>query len=123
MSWNYSGDPSKGDIDKYRFLISDTNVNDPVLQDEEIQYLLNNYTDNDLRLYHLFDSAANIYASKAIKKKLGPMAEDSSDRLKYFTEKASFYRIRVRSMGLSLPATADVDPIFTKGMHDNVRYI
>jgi hypothetical protein len=40
MAWSYSGDPSRSDLDEVRFLIGDTNEDDPQLQDEEVEYLL-----------------------------------------------------------------------------------
>ncbi len=40
MSWSYSGDPSSSDKDAVRFLIGDTDTNNQLLQDEEINYLL-----------------------------------------------------------------------------------
>ena len=39
MSFTYS-DPRNNDRDKVRFLIGDTNVNSPLLQDKEILYLI-----------------------------------------------------------------------------------
>lgn len=40
MAWSYSGDPSTSPKDEVRFLIGDTSEDDPLLQDEEIAYLL-----------------------------------------------------------------------------------
>jgi len=40
MAWSYSGDPSTSPKDEVRCLIGDTTEDDPLLQDEEIAYLL-----------------------------------------------------------------------------------
>lgn len=41
MSWTYGYNPNDNTKDMVRFLIGDTDPTDPLLQDEEIQYLLN----------------------------------------------------------------------------------
>ena len=40
MAWTYSGNPANNSKDAVRFLIGDTLKEDPILQDEEIAYLL-----------------------------------------------------------------------------------
>lgn len=40
MTWTYSMDPTSSKKDAVRFLIGDTNPDDPMLQDEEIQFNL-----------------------------------------------------------------------------------
>ena len=40
MSWTYSADPTSSYKDAVRFLIGDTNPDDPLLQDEEINFNL-----------------------------------------------------------------------------------
>lgn len=40
MAWTYSQDPTSSKKDEVRFLIGDTDSRDPLLQDEEILYLL-----------------------------------------------------------------------------------
>jgi len=40
MSWSYSGDPSSSDRDAVRFLIQDTDTNDQLIRDEEIDWSL-----------------------------------------------------------------------------------
>ncbi|MGE3510710.1 MAG: hypothetical protein AB7N65_17695 [Vicinamibacterales bacterium] len=40
MTWTYSGDPSASDLDAVRFAIGDTVSADPLLTDEEIEFLL-----------------------------------------------------------------------------------
>lgn len=138
MAYTYSGNPEDSELDRYRFLIGDigdtvdatptdatptTSYNDDprdswILSDEEVMFILNNFTLNNVRLYYLFNSCASIL-SKQIKRSLGPQSEDPTTRATYYIEQAAFYK-KVSSMaGLSLPVYS-MDKIFTKGMHDNV---
>ena len=48
MTWNYSGDPSLSSRDAVRFLIGDTDPNDPLVTDEEIAYALGRFTEPEL---------------------------------------------------------------------------
>jgi hypothetical protein len=45
MTWTYSGDPGSSSRDEVRFLIQDTDTNDQLLSNEEIDYLLTSYGD------------------------------------------------------------------------------
>lgn len=40
MAWTYSGDPANSDRDAVRFLVQDTDTNDQLVTDEEIDWLL-----------------------------------------------------------------------------------
>ena len=118
MAWSYSGDPSTGELDEYRFLIGDTDVSEPVLQNEEILYLLGKSQDVDTRLYHLFSTATTVFA-RAIKRSLGPQSEDPTSRLAYFTKQAVHYANKLTGVGISVPVYG-YPKAFSKGMHNNV---
>jgi len=45
MAWSYSGDPGASNLDEIRFLIQDTDTNDQLLSNEEINYLYDAYGD------------------------------------------------------------------------------
>lgn len=45
MTWTYSGDPGGSTRDEIRFLIQDTDTNDQLLSDEELDYLIGVWTD------------------------------------------------------------------------------
>ena len=45
MTWNYSGNPGASSLDEIRFLIGDTDSNNQLLSDEEINYLFTAYGD------------------------------------------------------------------------------
>lgn len=124
MSWSYSGDPTASAIDRYRFLVGDTDPYAPIMQDEEIQFLADEAGNNENKiLYMLFSQAATIFA-RDIKRSLGPQMEDPTKRLEYFAKMAEEYKARILSAGLSLPHYAS-PKIFMKGMDNNppvVRY-
>lgn len=46
MSWSYSGNPASSPLDEVRFLIQDTDTNEPLLSNEEIEYLLAAYDED-----------------------------------------------------------------------------
>ena len=99
MAWTYSGDPSSSDLDKYRFLIGDTDANEPILQDGEITFVVNSYENHNERLYILYDAAADYFA-RQIERKVGPIEEKPTERLRYFRTKANYYRRIVNGIGL-----------------------
>jgi len=46
MAWTYTGDPQDSEKDAVRFLIGDTNKDDQLLKDAEIEYLLQRHNGN-----------------------------------------------------------------------------
>lgn len=118
MGWSYSGNPGANELDKYRFLISDTDVTNQILQDEEINYILTTYNNHNARMYMLFDAVVNIF-SKDVKKSLGPQSEDPTGKQKYFQDKLEYYKKINAASGLSVPTYSSANS-FKKGMHDNV---
>lgn len=118
MSFTYSGDPSKSPVDAARFLLGDTDKSAPILQDEEIKYLIDTYGEGTNKFkYELFNRAATIFA-RDIKRSLGPQSEDPSGRLEYFKSQAEHYRTIVVAGGVS-PQKYTYPKIFRKGMHSN----
>ena len=118
MSWSYSGDPSSSQLDECRFLIGDTDEASPILQDEEIKYIIESAKGNQLRLkYMLFKQAATRF-SRDIKRTLGPQSEDPTGRLNYYREQAASYKKMLTASGISLPSY-EYPQVFHKGMHNN----
>lgn len=141
MSYSYSGDPSNSERDKYRFLTGDvgeveettsvgptppggsseddaTPTVDFILTDEEIDFVLDNYTSHTLRLYFLYNSMSNKLA-RYYKKSLGPQYEDPTTKAKHFADLAKEYKAKAAASGITVPTYAS-DKTFAKGMHDNV---
>lgn len=118
MSWSYSGNPSASEIDACRFLIGDTNEESPIMQDEEIQYIISEANGNEDKLrYELFRHAATIFA-RDIKRSLGPQSEDPTERLNFFKEQMNIYKNKLSTSGISIPKYAH-PKVFRRGMQNN----
>lgn len=118
MTFSYSGDPSESELDAARFLIMDTNSAHPILQDEEIEYLIDLYgTRDDVLAYNLFRQAATNF-SQSISRSLGPQSEDPTSRLNYYKTQAAEMKKRLIGKGITVPRY-QYPKIFTKGMMDN----
>lgn len=123
MSFSYSGDPSNSEVDEARFLIGDTNKDSPIMQDEEIQYIIDTHGNGKFSntvKFHLFDRAATLFA-RDIKRSLGPQSEDPTSRLNFFKEQAEYYKGLVAAGGVSAPNYA-YPKVFRKGMTSNPRW-
>ena len=121
MSWSYSGDPSTTDLDEYRFAIGDTIEDMPMMQNEEIQYIIDTYPNNkNMIMYQLFLRAAALFA-RDIKRSLGPQSEDPTERLKFFSAQTEYYRKKISATGLSMPNYSHPQ-IFHIGMNNNPPY-
>ena len=118
MSFNYSGNPANSKLDECRFLLSDTDKNNYIMQDEEINYIIaQSGTNTNLLRYTLFTQAATIYA-KTIKRSLGPQSEDPTSRLSFFNQQADIYKSKLSVGGVSIPKYAH-PKVFYKGIHNN----
>lgn len=118
MSFSYSGNPANSPLDECRFILSDTDMNHPIMQDEEINYIIDTYGSsiNTLR-YNLFLQAATIFA-REIKRTLGPQSEDPTGRLEFFKSQMDHYKAQLATGGL--PTIKYAYPkTFRKGMHSN----
>lgn len=83
MSFSYSGNPADSPLDGVRFLVQDTNPNDPQLQDAEINFLVSLYT-------NIWKSAA--YAARNIANKYARQVDKSVGdlRLSYSQRQAAY---------------------------------
>lgn len=118
MSYSYSGNPADTPLDECRFLLGDTDEANPILQDEEILYIIDKSNSNvNLLRYNLFLQAATVFA-RDIKRSLGPQSEDPTSRLNFFRTQAEEYRSKIASKGVSVPVFS-YPKVFRKGMHSN----
>lgn len=119
MAWTYV-DPSSSDKDHYRFLLSDTDEEDPILQDEEINFVIQSTEKHYERLYMLFNAAATKFA-REIENKVGPIEENPQSRMRYFSAKAKEYYDKAYGNTLAVPTMKmPTKANFRIGMHDNV---
>ena len=118
MGFTYSGDPSKSDLDRLRFLLMDTNEKAAVFSDEELTFLISEYGTNDVMLQYQAFSQAAIKFAYSIKRSLGPQSEDPTARLNFFKAKADELKAKLVSKGLVVPRY-QAPKMFYKGMMDN----
>lgn len=117
MAWTYSGNPLTNENDRYRFLIGDTISYEPILQDEEIAFVLSEYTSRDVRLLKLFEAIC-LFFMRDTEVSLGPLLERPQSRYEKAKENLDFYRKKVNSAGISVP-TYGAAKVFGKGMQSN----
>jgi hypothetical protein len=90
MAWTYSGDPSTSDKDKVRFLVGDTDTDDQLLNDAEINYCISQAGGS---IYQSAHDAAYAVAGKfsrmATSKSVGDMSLSYSDRAKAYFDLAN----------------------------------
>lgn len=121
MAFTYSGDPKDSLLDLCRFTLGDTDENDALLNDAEIQFLIDKHGETDALWYNLFTVAATTFAKDCVIRSLGPQSENATERLKYYKEQADNFKKKVNSAGISLP-TYSRPKIFNVGMQNNPPY-
>lgn len=137
MTFSYSGDPGDGGVDEVRFLVHDTDEANPLLSDEEIDYVLarqqSAYNDPLMAAAICADMIANRYASEVSITADG--VSISGDQLMTkWQALATSLRETYKSLqgvggeplvgGVDLydRRTPGVRPLsFGRGMHDNMR--
>jgi len=64
MAWTYSGDPATSDKDAVRFHMQDTDIDRPLLSDEELEYLITQWSEKYDSLILVSAVACEIVAGK-----------------------------------------------------------
>lgn len=120
MSATYTADPAHNPVDRLRFELGDTDVSNPLLQNEEYQFLVDSFPDNvSKQIAAAFRAGATAIAIKATKRTLGPQSEDNSARLNYYADMASKYeRMATFTATPPLPDYA-AEKVFFKDMMAN----
>lgn len=131
MTWTYSGDPGLSQKDEVRFLVGDTDPNEQLVTDEEIEYALSQ--EGSVR-------AAAVVVCESIQASLAKRVDKAAGAVRVsLSQKAEHYaklceRLKSR-LALSAAAYAGgisradkesnrsdtdrVKPAFRRGMHDN----
>jgi len=131
MTWTYSGIPSSSDKDAVRFLCGDTDPNEQIVRDEEIEFaLLQNPAVNIAAAYVCEAIAAKF--SGCVDEKVGPLERSGAQKAKAYRERAEelrrndtrFAEIFVGGTTISgkEALASDINatqPIFSIGMDDN----
>lgn len=114
MTWSYGNDPLNSDLDAVRFLIGDTDSTDPLLQDEEINYLLDSYN----------VQTASYYAVRSIAAKFARLCREATGDIEvYAHQKYDHYSKLAKQMSADLNSGRPIDlSIFTGGIsHSDMR--
>jgi hypothetical protein len=135
MSWTYSGDPSNSNKDAIRFKIGDTLSTDPILQDEEINYLVSQTSSLDDAAYNACVSIVAKF-SRLADKTVGKVKIMYSQRAKQYKELADQLWLNAGIVVMPYAGGVDavdeqnmnsdnsrVQPSFKKEAFDNHRYI
>lgn len=64
MSFSYSGDPSDSNIDAVRFYLQDTDEDNPLLSDEEIEFIYDDWYEVNRSLVYVASVAAETISAK-----------------------------------------------------------
>ena len=123
MSWSYSGNPTFSVKDQVRFLIGDTNSNDQILQDGEIEWVLS--------LYNNSPNNAAIRCCETIISKFARMVDQSvgqvkvswSQRMKSYEQTLQMLRNRlsIEDSGFYAGGISRTDKLANNENTDNVR--
>lgn len=121
MAWTYSGNPAASARDKVRFLCGDTDTNDQLLQDEEIDYLLTVRSSPESTA-PLACSTIMGKLAREVDYTIGPEKVMASQRLKAYESLIKMLRSMwigaVAAPSFQDPLAEGADPIFDIGMHD-----
>lgn len=132
MTFSYSGDPRKRDLDMVRFLLQDTECSTAQFTDEEINALLA----TDCNPYMAAANAADILGSRyarVTRVKIGDYEEDGGTMSQNYYNLSKKLRTQARRRGVTFYAgglsqaervedkqdTDLVQPSFERGMDDN----
>jgi nucleotidyltransferase/DNA polymerase involved in DNA repair len=94
MSWSYSGDPGATPLDLARFLIRDTESDDQLLQNEELQFLIDTWGD----AYEAARNAALTLAAKFTRQSVQSKSVGDLSISESFAGKAGEYRELAQSI-------------------------
>ena len=136
MTWSYSGDPADDDLNAIRFFVQDTDPKDPLISDEEIEFLYTLWTPVYGNNMMVASMVAEVIAAKfarevaygadgvtvgveALQQKYNDLASSLRDQYKQ-------YDIGAGVMLQGVLYSDQIDPlikptIFAIGMNDNQR--
>lgn len=136
LDWSYSHDPSSSDKDAVRFLIGDTNSDDKLLSDSEINYTLSAEGTVLQAAIHCLQNLIVVYSRQidvsgdGKSKSLSQRVTSFRTALNSLLERQAMGALNVFAGGISQAqkdvqcADSDrVSPVFTKQMFDNPRAV
>ena len=94
MTWTYSGDPAGSDRDKVRFLVFDTDINEQLLSDEEIAWLLSEQSNIYMAAANAAEAIAAKFAKDVTRSALG-LSASVGNRAAFYLELADKLRAQM----------------------------
>lgn len=130
-TYTYTFSPGTVPLDTVRFLVGDTDMTQPLLSDQEINYAITNYNAG-LRAAWFLAKALGAKFARQVTSTAGKLSQDASDRAKAFNQLAKelWHQITIGAVpsfggvSVSQKQAADSDfgsvqPSFTKDQFDN----
>lgn len=117
MDWTYAGNPDSSDKDEVRFLIGDTDSNEQLLTDGEINYLVGKHSSVWGACAEACETIAAQYSKRADVELGGGLDSDLSQKVEHYTSLAKEFR--KKSAGAHVPIDSSGTPEFERGMFDN----
>lgn len=131
MTWDYSGNPADSDKDKVRFLVGDTDTNDRLVEDEEINWALSEYPSVYVAAAEICEAIAAKFARKVdqsvgdLRISFSKQSDQYSKKAAQLRRKSSILNVKPYAGGISVSDKETVrensdrvDPSFTRGMDD-----
>ena len=88
MTWTYSGDPATSDRDEVRFLVGDTDPEDKMVEDAEINWAIANQSTTKLAAAVVLRALASKF-SRMVTNKVGDLSTNCSDLATAFSDRAN----------------------------------
>lgn len=92
MSFTYSGNPASSSLDEVRFLLSDTESENPLLSNEEVEYLLAQQENSYLAAANGAEIISSIFTRRADKEKVGDITLEYKDKARQYVNLAGRLR-------------------------------
>ncbi|NBO55357.1 MAG: hypothetical protein EBU84_12380 [Actinobacteria bacterium] len=135
MAWSYSGDPTTSTRDAVRFLIGDTDTNDQLISNEEINYFVTEFGNARRSASEAARAVAAKFA-RLMNRSIGGLSADFSAKYRQYLELADnllskeemapvslYISGYSRSAKEAVELDTDREPTFSrKGIMDNPRY-
>lgn len=117
MAWTYTANPMNVPVDHIRLLIGDTDQQDPLLQDEEIAFMLEQHSNPKKAAA---ECCILLYAryARQVNYSIGPESVQAGERAKAFKALAKTLTDSISS-GAFPTSGSSTTGIFDIGMHDN----
>lgn len=132
MTFSYDSSALDENLNRIRLEIGDTDSDRPLLEDEEIEQIISEYSGFNIRVSKCFRLLCSIFASNPKSIKMEGFTETYGDVYAHFKEKAMYYEGLGGGSGTPWAGSIDasfktateedtslVASSFKRGMHDN----